>query len=161
MIWHTLYSEISNYCHGKKMKVILDTDKSHYWIGRISIDSTKENKFHSIYEINLDADPYKYEVLSSLDDWLWDPFNFEYDIIREYGHIVVKGSRTITLVGSALPCIPTITTNDDLLLECGGKTYNLKKGTQKLYSLTLLNKEYVFTFTGTGTVSIDIRGGSL
>lgn len=159
--WQSVYSDLLNYCHGKKMKVVLDSDPTHYWIGRISLTSDKKAKYHSTINIELDADPYKYEILSSLEDWLWDPFNFEYDVIREYGHIVIDGKRIVTVIGSVLPYIPVITADSDITLKCNGKTFQLHKGTQKLYGLMLYDEEYEFTFTGDGSVSIDMRGGSL
>ena len=159
--WQSVYSDIQNFCHGKRMKVILDTDLTHYWDGRLSVSSSKQAKFHSSIEITLDADPYKYEVLTSLEDWLWDPFNFDYDVIREYGHIVISGSRTIIVVGSAMPCFPEIVSDSPMTLTCKGKTYQIPKGNVKLYDLTLYDDEYQFTFEGNGTVSIDMRGGSL
>lgn len=159
--WLSIYSELLNYCHGKKMKVVFDSDPMHYWIGRISLSSDKKAKYHSTIDITLDADPYKYEIISSLDDWLWDPFNFEYDVIREYGHIVVDKKRTVIIIGSIIPCNPVITVDSDMTLKCNGKTFQLHKGTQKLYELTLYDEEYEFAFTGNGTVSVDIRGGSL
>lgn len=159
--WQSVYSELLNCCHGKRMKVVLDSDPTHYWEGRISLSSAKKAKFHSTVEIVLDADPYKYELLSSLEDWKWDPFNFEYDVIREYGHIVVDGNRTVTIIGSALPYIPVIIADSNMVLKCNGKTFQLHKGTQKLYGLTLYDEEYEFTFTGNGSVSVDMRGGSL
>lgn len=29
--WHEVSSQIKNYCHGKKMKVIMDSDPGYYW----------------------------------------------------------------------------------------------------------------------------------
>ncbi len=159
--WQSVYSDLSNYCHGKRMKVVLDSDLTHYWEGRVSVSSSKKAKFHSTIDIALDADPFKYELLSSLEDWLWDPFNFEYDVIREYGHIVVNSSRTITVIGSTMPYTPIVLVDSEMTLTCRGKTFKLHKGTQKLYGLTLYDEEYEFTFKGNGSVSIDVRGGSL
>lgn len=159
--WQNMYSDLLNYCHGKRMKVILDSDQTHYWEGRISLSSDKKANYYSAFDIMLDADPYKYEILSSLDDWLWDSFNFEYDVIREYGYIVVDGKRTVIVIGSVLPYIPVIIADSEMSLKCNGRTFQLHKGTQKLYGLVLYDKEYVFTFTGNGSVSIDMRGGSL
>ena len=82
VVWLETTSIIRNYCHGKKMKVIMDTDPSHYWEGRIFVTSTKEDQAYSAIKIEVDAFPYKYDVSSSDDPWLWNPFSFLSGVIR-------------------------------------------------------------------------------
>lgn len=160
--WHSVYSSIQNYCHGKEMELIFDADAGHYWKGRVFVEeAAKIDQIHGSIKINMDAEPYKYDVSSTVEDWLWDPFDFEEGVIREYSQINITGSLNMVVIGSPMPVIPSIKSSAAMTLKVSGQTFSLKAGTQKLYDLTLVDKEYTFQFTGTGTVSIDFRGGSL
>ena len=64
--------------------------------------------------------PYKWSVLSSTDDWLWDPFNFQNGVIRPalFKDIAVTAEkRTIrleaTLFGRAPVCPQFFVTSSD------------------------------------------------
>lgn len=85
--WELVYSNILDYLHGQKKKMILDDDQGYYYIGRFSINEWKSEKFKSKIVINYNTDPYKYEQKSSLEDWEWDTFNFETGYIRDYKDI--------------------------------------------------------------------------
>jgi hypothetical protein len=81
--WYDIYSEIMNYLHGQMMKAILEDDRGYYYEGRFSVNSWKSNKDWSRITIDYDVNPYKWSVLSSLDDWLWDPFSFKDGVIPD------------------------------------------------------------------------------
>ena len=81
-LWLARASELQNKLHGKRMKVVLGNDY-FYYEGRISVSTEKINKHYSSVEITVNRDPYKLELNSSLEDWLWDEFDFETGIIRE------------------------------------------------------------------------------
>lgn len=159
--WHGLCTEIANYLHGKKMKIILDTDQGYYYIGRLELDTTKSDD--TIHEIVLagDVEPYKYELQSSLEPWRWDSFSFKTGVIRNYKDLKVSGSRTVKIMGLRKPIVPTIISNSVMTLSFGGRTYNIKAGEQKLYRLIIREGENFLTFSGNGTISIDYRGGIL
>lgn len=159
--WHSLTSQIANHLHGRRLKVILDSDPGYYYIGRLALNSEKSDYLTSRITISGDMDPYKYELLSSLEDWLWDPFSFETGIIREYGNLEVDGSLTVTIPGTRKEMIPTIITSAAMQVEWKGARYDLPAGESKLYAISLAEGENVLTFYGNGTVSIDYRGGIL
>ena len=46
------------------------------------VNAWKSEKDWSRITIDYDVGPYKWSVLSSTDDWLWDPFNFQNGVIR-------------------------------------------------------------------------------
>lgn len=159
--WHGLCTDIANYLHGKRLKVILDTDPYYYYIGRLSLDSKKTND--TLHEIVIagDMDPYKYEMQSSLEDWLWDPFNFRTGIIRNYKNIQVDGSKTLKITGRRKPIVPTIIASNAMTVSFEGKTYALVAGEQKIYRIVVREGENWLTFSGNGTISVDYRGGIL
>lgn len=77
--WYNRYSDIMDYIHGKSMKAILDDDYNYFYEGRFTVNSWKSEKLYSKIVIDYNVGPYKWEVLGSTDDWLWDPFNFNLD----------------------------------------------------------------------------------
>ena len=105
--------------------------------------------------------PYKYELTSSAEDWLWDTLDFETGIIREYSDMIVDGELTVSIEGTPLTVIPVITASNSMKVAFGGQTYDLKAGQNKFYGIKLRKGENTLTFTGNGTVTIDYRGGWL
>lgn len=81
--WLALYSEILEFLHGKKLRMILEDDPGYYYEGRFWVESwdSKTDGSGSGITISYSVMPYKMSILSSLDQWLWDPFNFYTDYI--------------------------------------------------------------------------------
>ena len=159
--WATISSMINNFCHGQKAKVILDTDPNYYWEGRITLNSTKNDYSYGELELTMDADAYKYEMYSSLEDWLWDPFSFEDGIIREYKDLKVNGSMRLIIPGRRKKIYPYITCSNSMQVTFNGITYNLPRGTVQALGIELGDTDNILTFSGYGTVSVEYRGGSL
>ena len=65
------------------------------------------------------------------------------------------------MTGSDMPIVPEITCSAAMTVEVGGKTFELTEGVNKNYDIILGSGTNVMKFTGTGTVSIDFRGGVL
>ena len=80
--WHSVYSEIMDYLHGQSLRAILEDDPEYFYEGRFTVNSWKSPKDWSRITIDYSVGPYKWSVLSSIDDWLWDPFNFQNGVIR-------------------------------------------------------------------------------
>ena len=80
--WTTKVSEIENYLHGRKMKIVFDDDLSFYYLGRISVNKWATNKNIGSLVIECNVEPFKYDVFSSTDNWEWDIFDFENGIIK-------------------------------------------------------------------------------
>lgn len=162
---HTRYSALQNFLHGKQMRMILDDDPEWYYIGRFEMGDPAPKDFLNTVNIKATLRPFKYAINSTLDDWLWDPFNFEDGVIREYKDINVDGSKTMTIIGSEMPVVPTIIVQSEdgngLTLTYGGAQYHLTDGNNKIVTMTLNTSEQELVFTGYGLVSIDFREGSL
>lgn len=159
--WPIISSMINNFLHGKKAKVILDIDSNFYWYGRAKLTSNKDDYNYGELEITLDSDAYKYEKYGSLDNWLWDPFNFKYDIARNYKNLKVIDNLTITIPGRRKKLYPYITCSNQMLVVFKGNTYKLPKGTSRAIAIELDNTLNKLTFIGHGIVSVNYRGGSL
>ncbi len=159
--WSALISEIANYLAGQKMKIIFDNDPYFYYLGRLTIDVEKTEKSESKLVISGEVDPYKYECCSSLDDWIWDSFNFEMGVIREYKDLKIEGSYELLIPGLRKRVVPIIECSKSMQVLNQGKTYNLKAGKNKVFDIWLGEGLNILKFTGTGTVSVEYRGGSL
>nr|DAT32044.1 MAG TPA: distal tail protein [Caudoviricetes sp.] len=156
--WSDKVSEIENYLHGKRMKVVFDDDANYYYIGRLKVNEWSSQKSIGKLVIECVADPYKYDIQ---DDWLWDSFDFENGYIRESENILVSGSTTVVIVGKHKKTYPTITASSAMTVAYNGATYNLTEGINKLYDMILDEGENTLTFSGSGSVLIEYTGGSL
>ncbi len=159
--WHIKVSEILDYCHNQKRKVIFDSDPGYYFEGRLSAASAKDFKGIDNFTISVDADPYKYERYGSLEPWVWDTFCFDDGIIRNYKDLKVDGTMMLMIPGRRKKVVPVFICSDPMTLEYGGQAYALPAGRSKILDLQLGMGEHFLTFAGTGTVSVDYRGASL
>lgn len=81
--WETAYSEIMAFLNGKTFRLVLEDDPGYYYYGQCWVNAWQSEKTHSRITIEYDLYPYKNDIETSLDDWMWDPFNFETDTIQE------------------------------------------------------------------------------
>lgn len=164
--WPFLYSEIMDYLHGENIKVVFDDDPSYYYEGRFQVDQWQSNKMSSTLVITGIVDPYKMERSSSLNDWLWDPFCFETDVVRNWLDIRIDGNLTMAVVGGRKSVVPTFTVsldnaNNPIKLTIEKKNYQLVNGKNRNPNIVIREGKQNLIFNGHGTVSIDYRGGRL
>lgn len=157
------FDQLKNFLHGKKVKVINEDQPEYYYEGRMMVGDFKPSKGNwGDVEISYILDAYKLEINSTADDWLWDPFNFETGVIREYGEIAVTGETKVTVIGSRKPTVPTFIVNgSSMTLSFGTNQYALKIGKNVLPQIVLMDDKYEMIFDGNGTVTIDMTAGSL
>lgn len=179
--WVMTYSDIMDYLHGQTMRAILEDDPEYFYEGRFNVNSWKSEKDWSRIVIDYSVGPYKWSVLSSIDDWLWDPFNFQNGVIRSafFKNIsVTTATRTqkleALLFGRAPVCPRFIVSttakrgvhirfvNPQLGLDI---TKLLPDGTSQIPEFVFYGDQgatiYLWCDSGTGTVSIDFRQGRL
>lgn len=160
--WAVLYSEIMTYLHGKKLKAILEDDPNYYYEGRFAVNAWQSDPNWSIITIDYEVAPYKKSVVAVGNDWLWDTFNFETDMIRSYENLPVSGSLTVVVIGDSMPVPPTIVASvAGMTVTYNGDTYNLNKGSNYISELTIQEGENTFIFGGTGTITILYERGRL
>lgn len=176
--WFIAYSNIMDYLHGQKLRAVLDDDPDYFYEGRYSVNQWKSDKHYSLITIDYSVSPYKQSVLSSTDEWLWDPFNFRTGIAltRRFKNIPVTEEYVPhtfldDIMGRA-PMCPTF----DIHTETGGGIYirfvnehlgiDIEKhapdGLRHYPEFVFRDKApviYFKTVTGNGTVSIDYRPG--
>ena len=160
--WSALYSEIMVYLHGQELRAILEDDPAYFYEGRFSVNQWKSDKDWSQIVIDYNVGPYKKEINNTGSDWLWDPFNFETGVIRNYKNLSVLTSLTVVIEGDMMDSIPVIicsASGMSVLYE--GTTYNLAKGANTNPNIVLHQGENTLTFYGLGTITIENTGGRL
>lgn len=160
--WSVLYSEIMVYLHGRTMRAILEDDSAYYYEGRFSVNAWKSDKDRSSIVIDYNVGPYKKDIYGSGDEWLWDPFNFETGVIKNYKNLAVSGTLDVTVFGDMMESTPVIITSaSGMHVSFNGTSYSLVKGTNIIEEIVLSSGENVLTFTGNGIISIENTGGRL
>lgn len=158
--WSAKISEIENYLHGHRMKIIFDDDAAFYYEGNVEVNEWRSSKNIGTLVIECIASPYKYDICSSADDWEWDFFDFENGIINETKDVKVNGATKVNLICRKKSII-TFDASDAMVLIYDNKSFDLRKGKQKIYDLFLNEGENELVFRGYGTVTVDYIGGSL
>lgn len=154
--WVSVSSDLRGKIHGRRLPVVLGND-SYYYDARVSVDSSKLNQQYSQVVITLDAAPYKLAQKTSLDDWEWDSFNFETDIIRDYKNIQVPGE--LVVIGDVMPTGCVFEASAAVTVTYDGKRYQLPKGRSTVPDILIMEGEHTMSFSGSGTVSVEYRGG--
>ena len=137
----SLFSQIQNALHGKKMKVRLSEDNEFYYYGRIIVNEWKSNKRIGKITIEVDADPYKYK-------------NFE--TVR-----TVAAGGGFVLSNLRKRATPSIEVNGSVTLTFEGTVYNLTSGEYLDSSITLKEGNNYFYTEGTGTITFKYQEGGL
>lgn len=170
--WNTKYQDIMQYLHGKQHKIILEDDPFFYYEGRLTVSSWSSGKSYSTVNIGYNLKPFKKEIISSEEDWLWDPFCFENGIIRGYSNIAINGTKYFRIDTGEEKVKPTVSNtgsgtltliyrpNADRNATWAFET--IEPGESKSYVDFVLQgeKNYIY-LTGTTTVTISFRGGWL
>lgn len=154
-------SQLAAWIHGKRSKVVLDNDTSYYYLARLSIDAKKTNRINAEISITGNADPLKYEITASDEEWLWDPFDFEIGVIRELSEIeITETNNTVTVLAGWYPVSPTfiVTESVNLAIDYNGVKYALPAGQTKIPSIKIGNEDTILIFSGRGKLSISYRG---
>lgn len=158
--WTATLSNLSNYLHGQKMRIVMDADKTFYYWGRCRINKFKTNYTLAIITVDCDVEPYKIETNSAAEPWLWDVFSFVNGIIH-INEVNVDGSAEVNLINRAKVVSPTFTCTAAMTVTHEGTIYNLPPGKTTVYDIRLQEGDNYVTFTGNGSVKISYRGGSL
>lgn len=157
-----VHTQVKRILHGRTVRIILDEEPEYYRVGRIWVGPLTEDKGAGRIEITARVEPFKYEHRTAAEPWLWDPFNFLTGVIRP-AQLIVNGTRTVRVISSPRGGSPTVTASAAMTMTYGGKTYAVPAGTTEYPEIELPHgqTEATFSFTGTGTISIDYPLGVL
>lgn len=159
--WHTIFSKIGNAITGRKVKMVLDDEPNYYYMVRLNLDGEKTDYVNGEITMSGTAEPFKYDIQSSAEDWLWDTFNFETGVIRTLKDITIdSANRTIKILGAGIdtPPVFVVTRADNLKLTHEGRTYTLKVGRNRFPAVRVGEQDVILTFSGSGTMAVEYRG---
>lgn len=159
--WFMKYSEFAASVHGRKIKMVLDDDPDHYYMVRLQLDGKKTNPVYGEIVFSGTAEPFKYDICASNEDWLWDTFNFETGVIRELKDLsITEENNTITITGGGIDTAPVfiVSEADNLQFSYGGRTYTMKVGRNRFPAVRVGESDVTLTFSGTGKLSVEYRG---
>jgi hypothetical protein len=147
-----MYETIMNYIHGKRMKVILTDEPEYFYEGRITV---KE------YSIAAQYSGFSF-------DYIFDPYKLQTHVSPGYTNLTVNEERVIPLsIGTSpmrLTPMVTVDSNMTAVYEQPGAlpvSIQLFQGSYRYPGLTIGPGGGTLTVQGNGTISLDVRGGSL
>lgn len=166
LTWDTVISTFRNKIHGETVHLTFDNDISHYWVGRCYIEDFDRARKVGTFVLTIPyAEPYKYNIEQSSEPWKWDPFSFVDGIALNLGDLVINGQQSVTIPSGNMEVSPTFIVSrlsGVLTMTDGENTYALTSGSNRFPDLFVNgDSEVALTFTGSATVSIVYRGGSL
>ena len=149
--FNELVTEISNYLHGKKLKIVLDEDSNYYYYGRCQINQWTSDRRIGKIVIKCDCDPFKYTKEKCIST----------------AHI--DGVTYVKVYGKRMTVNPTIevdTDNVDVVVKypklLQSRTIQLHKNkTNLIPDLFLYEGVNTLIFIGSGNVKIIYQGGEL
>ena len=141
--WAEVYSEIQNYLHGKKMKVILEDDPDFYYDCELKVNDWKSEEMESLIVIDAMAYPYKRKINETVI------------------HSAVAGTKNIFFENLRERVMPTISTDAEMTVEYEGKSITTSATFKSHPDFIFHEGENKITVSGIGNITISFREGSL
>lgn len=139
----TLFSDIKNKIHGKKLRISLDADPGFYYMGRCFVSAFTNEKNVGKISVECECEPYKYKLNPT--------------VVQR----TISGSGTVNLVNSRKRAVPTIKTTATFTIAFGGFSTSRSAGTFTVPEFELSAGSNTFTVTGTGTITFTYQEGAL
>lgn len=162
--WSGLISQIASDIQGVEKRIILDTDKGFYYVGRCEVDTSKSNDVTAEIAVTCTCEPYKISVASSDEPWKWDTFSFINGVIRNTSDITINASSSwqkVTLDGWVHNETLRIVSDAEMKVRYRNSTYSISVGENIMYDLILYKGTNDLYFQGTGKITLIHRGGML
>lgn len=139
--WWTLKRQITNYLHGKKLRIILDQDKDYYYYGRCKVTDFSNETTVAHITIECDCDPfiYKNEITSK----------------------TITGTGTLNLKNAKKRVMPTITSTSSMQFTFEENTF-VVNGTLQSPDIILKEGDNILeVISGTGTLTVTYQEAEL
>lgn len=175
--WSDRFSDIMDFLHGKVMQMVLIDDPGFYYLGRITVSKLEPGESNSQLAFSYNLDPYKWKVIDTVEDWLWDPFDFDNDYIDTGIYDITVNSssyQTFTfdkkyeLSAPVIPVFKVTAMTSTITMEFINQslgidvTYPLSLGDNEFLDCIITNtSNWVMKLKGTGTLSVVYRKGRL
>lgn len=142
--WMRLRDEITNYLHGKKMKIIYDTDPDYYYYGRCKVADFSIDYTVAHIQIEAKCEPYKYKLNPTI-----------------ISHEVSKG-ETYTYSNENKTVVPILKLSDSMTLEFNGNTYSMSAGTYTNLAIEFVQGDNeIKVIDGSGTLTVTYQEAKL
>lgn len=142
--FNELITDISNYLHGKKLKIILDSDDEYYYVGRCQINQWSSDKRIGKIVIQCDCEPYKYTSAECINT------------------ANISGDTYVKIYGHRMTVNPIIEVSSNMTIEVDGTNRTLKaNGKNEIPDLFIKEGVNILHFIGNGIATIKYRGGEL
>lgn len=146
--WDGFISGIRNLIHGKIVRITLSNDPDYFWTGRAYITEFDRSREIGQFHLNIpQADPYKYELKEQRDT------------------VTVSNSKSYTIKAGGAAIVPTLNARNigssGLKVTGNGETYTLTSGRNRFPDFVVFDSDTTLTFSGSGTVEVVYRRGSL
>lgn len=141
------FTEIQNALHGREFSIIDDEDPEYYYIGRVVIDKWSIDKVVGSFNMEVDAEPYKYHLYETqrVDD--------------------ITGTMSLVYKNDRMRVNPTIRVSSPMTIVFEGKTLSINSSDvdKDFVSTGIIFKEgnNVLQVTGEGKLTIRYQEGSL
>jgi len=131
--------------HGRKLRIILDDDYTHYLFGRCSITESSNDRAYGTLVIEAICEPWRYQI---------------YDTIRT---IEVTDTLTDILLSNkgVKSVTPTLKVTGTVSITFGTSTISLSAGEYKIPELILKSGETLIKVQGSGSLVVTYREGIL
>ncbi len=169
--WERLRARITNFLHGRKLKICLEDDPLFFWEGRFSFNEWKSEQICSRVVIDYAVNPFKVGISDvPTNHHLWDLFRLDvqgdgYTFFRDYASTPLSlnsGSRTFTLPVNGLHYILNFYwESGSLNIYFDGKNWKLDEGHPVVSAVSDSYGTAVLSIDGTGSTTIGLRERSL
>lgn len=170
--WEAFDKNIRDKIHGRTFKVQLRDDSRYFYYGELSVGQWSTGESFSTVTISYNFYPFKKSMLSTMDFWKFDEFNFQEDIIMFGKGLAVDGIRMFKLYGGRERISPHISSEAPGLViykweKSAWKNYGdvpiqpLRDAGSIVPGLAIDEGYNLLKFEGRGTVTIDYRRGLL
>lgn len=134
---------LMNKYHGKRVKVTMPEDTTHYYYGVVQFGETGDYN-SGIIPCEVQADPWRYKQ----------------DVTVESATLSSE-PQVITLENEAKVVTPTVTVEEEAQLTLNGNTFTLSAGNHKVIGMELQPGINEVTATGSGSIVIEYQEASL
>lgn len=140
-----LLREITTAIHGKKVKIIEPDDPTHYFYGRIKIESQKNNLAYAEFTIEATCEPWRYSIEETART---------VDVTANTTNIVIRNNGVKTLC-------PIITVVGSVDITYKGTKTSLTAGLYKISDIKLYHGVNIISVSGNGSATFTYREADL
>lgn len=135
----SLFSKIQNAIHGKFMKIVIDSDDTFYYIGRVSVNEWKSDKNVGKVVVECDCEPFKCKKYKT--------------VIME----TINGKRDLILLNLRKSVVPVFKSTGTLQIMFENKIYSIDVGEYTLDDVVFVQGKNLLTVEGNATLTIEYQ----